>query len=194
MGTKKKLDTKKDNIEAKELTPADFGRTRDDSQNKKTRSEPNSGQAKTPRSKEAEASKETPLGQLSEIRRKVFQSTAGLLYIPGSADGHRFDHVMEHAEDDPTKKVHGVFDGDRNTILATIDEAYLLAQKGGRNVQSKQQNDRQVHTVKLSRRIGYVCGEDGKRQRNPECRYLRLVLEEHGDEKIVISAFPTKSF
>ncbi len=134
---------------------------------------------------------EQPLGKLREIRNNVFESTAGLRYVPGSADSHRLRHVMQHAKDDPSKAVHGVFDGDRDKILATIDEAYLKALKGGRDVRSEEQNDRLVYTVNLGRKIGYVGGSEGKRQRNPECRYLRIVLE---DGNVVISAYPAKSF
>jgi len=38
---------------------------------------------------------------------------------------------------------------------------------------------------------GLVGGEEGKRQGNPECHYLKLVLE-NGNE--VISAYPTRKF
>jgi hypothetical protein len=132
-------------------------------------------------------------GRLKEIRTNVFQSSAGLIYRSGSEDGHRLKHVMQHAKDDPQKKIHGVFDGDgdRNIILAVIDEAWVKAKKGGNDVRSNRQNDRQVYTVNLRRRIGYVGGEEGERKDHPECRYLRIVLENDNE---VISAFPTRSF
>jgi len=131
------------------------------------------------------------LGQLKEIRKNVFESTAGLRYVPGSAENHRLRHVMQHAKDDTTKPIHGVFDGKRDQILAVIDEAYLKAQKRGRDVHSEAQNDRLVYTVNLRRKIGYMGGSEGKRTGNPECRYVRIVLE---DGNVVISAYPTKSF
>jgi hypothetical protein len=139
----------------------------------------------------AQQTAEKQLGQLTEIRRRVFESTAGLIYLPGSADGHRLDHVMQHAEDDTSKRIHGVFEGDRDTILATIDEAFEKSRKGGRDVRTEDQNGRTVLTVRMPRKIGHMGGEEGQRQRNPECRYLRLVLE-NGNE--VVSAYPTKSF
>ncbi len=131
------------------------------------------------------------LGQLSEIRKNVFESTAGLRYVAGSADNHRLRHVMQHAKDDTTKPIHGVFEGNRDQILAVIDEAYLKARKGGRDVHREEQNDRLVYTVNLGRKIGYMGGSEGKRTNNPACRYLRIVLE---DGNVVISAYPTKSF
>lgn len=126
-----------------------------------------------------------------ENENAEFVSAAGLRYGRGSVDGHRLKHVLQHAQDDPQKRIHGVFDGDREQIIATIDEAWKKGRKGGPDVRSEQQNDRQVLTVKLSRRVGYVGGSEGRRQKFPECRYVRIVLE---DDRNVISAYPTRSF
>jgi hypothetical protein len=134
-----------------------------------------------------------PPGQLTEIRKNVFRSTAGLTYVPSQTDGHRVRHVMMHAKDDPSKKIHGVFDGDQEQILAVIDDAFLKSQEfpADRDVRIEKQNQRRVITVRMNRRIGYVGGQDGKRQRYPECRFLRLVLE---SDDVVVTAYPTKSF
>ena len=147
--------------------------------------------AATTPSDTAQPDTEPVLGQLREIRNKVFESTAGLRYVPGSEDHHRLDHVMQHAKDDTTKPIHGVFEGTRDQILAVIDEAYQKAEKGGRDVRSEEQNDRLVYTVNLGRKIGYMGGSGGERAGNPDCRYVRIVLE---DGNVVISAYPTKSF
>ena len=147
--------------------------------------------AATTPSDTAQPDTEPVLGELREIRNKVFESTAGLRYVPGSQDNHRLDHVMQHAKDDTTKPIHGVFEGNRDQILAVIDEAYQKAQKGGRDVRSEEQNDRLVYTVNLGRKIGYMGGSGGERAGNPDCRYVRIVLE---DGNVVISAYPTKSF
>jgi hypothetical protein len=132
------------------------------------------------------------LGKLKEIRSNVFQSSAGLIYRAGSEDGHRLRHIMQHAKDNPEKKIHGIFDGngDRNIVLAVIDEAWLIARTGGSDVRSEHQNERRVFTINLRRRIGKLGGEEGKRRNYPECRYLRIVLE---NEHEVISAYPTRS-
>jgi len=142
-------------------------------------------------SKDKTASTGPPLGQLKELRNNVYESTAGLIYLPGSADGHRLRHVMKHAKDDPQKEIHGVFDGDRDEVLTAIDEAFTKAKKGGSDVRSEKQNDRRIYTINLRRRIGQMGGQQGERQGNPECRYLRIVLE---NDIEVISAYPTKSF
>lgn len=136
--------------------------------------------------------KDTPaLGELREIRNNVFESTAGLRYVPGSADGHRLKHVMQHAKDDLTKPKHGVFEGDRDQILAIIDEAYEKAKKGGKDVRNSEEGARTVYIVNLGRKIGYVGGSSGERSGNPDCRYVQLVLE---DGNVVVTAYPTKSF
>ena len=140
-----------------------------------------------------EQKSEPKLGQFKEIRNNVFESTAGLVYVPGSADGHRLRHVMKHAKDEPSKPVHGVFDGDgdRDIVFGLIDEAWIAKLKGGKNVRKQNQGDRTVYTVRMDQRVGYVVGSEGKRQKYPECRYIRIVVER---ENVVISAYPTKSF
>ena len=142
-----------------------------------------------PAAKEAAANSD--LGRLKEVDDNVFESSAGLIYLPGSADGHRLRHVMEHAKDDTSKEIHGVYDGDRDAILAVIDEAFLKARQGGPDVRSEKQNGRRIYTVNLKRRIGQVGGQQGERQGNPDCRYLRLVLE---NDVEVVTAYPSKSF
>jgi len=135
--------------------------------------------------------KSSDLGKLKEVDDNVFESTAGLVYVPGGAEGHRLKHVMQHAKDNPSKPVHGVFDGDRDEILAVIDEAFMKAKKGGSDVRSEKQNGRRIFTVNLRRRIGQVGGSEGERQGHPDCRFVRIVLE---NENEVISAYPSKSF
>ncbi|MCA9037274.1 MAG: hypothetical protein KDA91_19195 [Planctomycetaceae bacterium] len=150
--------------------------------------EPDSATGRT-----ADKSGDIQLGQFTEIRNNTFRSSAGLIYPPGSADGHRLRHVMKHAKDDTSKPVHGVFDGDgdRDVVFALIDKAWVKAKKGGRDVRKERQNDRLVYTVRMDNRVGYVGGREGQRQKNPECRFIRIVIE---DESTVVSAYPTRSF
>ena len=130
---------------------------------------------------------EPQLGQLTDLGNGVQRSSAGLLYTPGSQEGHRLKHVLRHAADQPTRPgLHGVFDGDADAALAVIDEAYLLVKAGSPQVQSRQQGVRTVHEVDLGRRIGFVGGQEGRRRGNPPATQVRLVLEEDR----VITAFP----
>lgn len=157
----------------------------------KKRPELTSPEKNNPPPADEEKEKSSALGKLKEIEDNVFESTAGLLYVPGGAEGHRLKHVMQHAKDNPSKEVHGVFDGDRDEILAVIDEAFMLAKKGGPDVRSEKQNGRRVYTVNLRRKVGQVGGAQGERQGHPDCRFVRIVLE---NENEVISAYPSKSF
>lgn len=130
-------------------------------------------------------------GKLTEIRPRVFRSTAGLIYEPGSADGHRLDHVLKHAKNDSSKPVHGVFAGNREQILALIDTAWLKAGQGGPDVRKTVQNQRLVVTVDLQKSIGYIGGTTGNRRGNPECRLLRIVVEKPDR---VVTAYPVDTW
>ena len=70
-------------------------------------------------------------GLLQEFSKDQFLSPAGLIYGPGSAEGHRLDHLRRHLTDQPTRPgKHGVFDGNMQGALQTIDDAYQRAMKG----------------------------------------------------------------
>ena len=125
---------------------------------------------------------------LRDVGNKVLVSPAGLRYGPGSREGHRTLHVLKHAKDAPDRPIHGVFEGDRDTIFATIDEAYLLSKRRDRAVKVEDSGSRKVYTVNLRRRIGFIGGRAGKRDNHPAAKGLRLVLE----DKDVITAFPIK--
>lgn len=126
------------------------------------------------------------LGELTDLGGRRYRSTAGLIYVPLRSE-HRLEHVLRHAEDDQSKPVHGVFSGDKATILALIDEAYQLAQKGRPpKVTTEEDGERTIYVVDLGRKIGYMGGQSGKRRSFPPCKHLQLVLE--GRE--VITAYP----
>lgn len=129
------------------------------------------------------------LGQLRDLGGKVWESAAGLKYGPGSQEKHRLLHVMRHSKDQPNRPgKHGVFSGqgERKKVLALIDEAYLKAQKGSKNVERKKEGNRVVYTVNMGRRIGFVGGQVGNKQGKPPAYKIRLVLEGSN----VITAFP----
>lgn len=132
-----------------------------------------------------------PPGKLTLVRggrANEFVSTAGLKYVSGSEDGHRLKHILQHAKDNPDKPVHGVFDGDRDQILAWIDLAYIKGQKGGKGTRKESEGGRTVYTVDMGEQIGHVGGQVGQRKNNPPCRYLRLVLQNKNE---VVTAYPS---
>lgn len=134
-------------------------------------------------------SAEPALGELKKISRTVYESTAGVRYGSGSEDGHRLTHLMQHADDDLDKPVHGVFSGTKRGILVLIDEAWLTAQKRGPpQVKKEQQRDRTIYTVDMKKKIGYVGGQRGARQNNPPCYKIRLVME----DRDLITAYPVE--
>ncbi|MCO6455524.1 MAG: hypothetical protein J5I93_09530 [Pirellulaceae bacterium] len=126
-------------------------------------------------------------GALTELPGDVWRSPGGLLYGPGSREGHRLRHVLRHARDDPDRPgEHGVFDGDQAAIVALIDEAYARSEQGAGRVE--RDGPRSVVTVDLQRRVGYVGGQVGRRQGHPATRHVRLVLEGRN----VITAYPLR--
>lgn len=129
-----------------------------------------------------------PLGKLKEVGKKVYVSTAGLKYLPGSADGHRLLHIMQHAKDNPEKPVHGVYNGNKEEILALIDEAWLLVKEKSPRVKSEEEGDRQVLTVDMQRVVGYTGGSVGQRKNHPKCTRVRIVVE---NEDEIVTAYPT---
>ncbi len=125
-------------------------------------------------------------GELTEIAPGVFESTAGLVYKPGSREGHRIDHVLRHAEDAPERPIHGVFDGGRDEIFAVLDEAWSIARQRGPPVKIERNGQRTTYTIDMGRRVGYVGGGAGLRNGYPAASHIRLVLE----DRDVITAFP----
>ena len=135
---------------------------------------------------EQDADSELLYGLLREVSNDRYISPAGLQYTPGSAEGHRLEHLRRHTKDDPSRPgSHGVFDGEMEGALKTIDRAYRKAKQGTRTTKSVD-DGRTIYTVDLGGRIGFVGGRDGGRKRNPMARRVRIVLE--GTR--VITAYP----
>lgn len=130
---------------------------------------------------------ELKYGLLREVQPDRFLSPAGLMYGPGSQEGHRLRHLERHLQDAPTRAgPHGVFDDEFPEVLAIIDEGYQRAKTGKSGVTTEKQDQRTIYTINLGRRIGYVGGREGNRRDRPQARRLRIVLE--GNR--VITAFP----
>jgi hypothetical protein len=125
-------------------------------------------------------------GSLKEVSPQRYLSPAGLLYSPGSQEGHRLEHLRRHTVDDPGRPgSHGVFDGEMPGALQTIDRAYDRAKQGQRTT-TQNDGDRTIYTVDMGGRVGFVGGRDGARRNHPMARRVRLVVQ--GNQ--FITAYP----
>lgn len=148
---------------------------------------------KSPNKRAIKSSKDPPSGEedlstfLKEIRPKVFQSPAGLIYTPGSRHKHRLKHIFAHQSDQPNRTgKHSVFKVQgKVALLKLLDEAYLLAESG-KQTQTKQDRRRTIHTVNMKRNVGFIGGQYGKKNNYPKTNKIRLVLEKQN----VITAYP----
>lgn len=150
---------------------------------------PKSTESKSTESKPAkpEANSDLLYGLLKDTGREVYVSPAGLRYTRGSEEGHRLKHIEKHLKDIPDRPgKHGVFDGDMAQVLRWIDDAYTRGKQGAKGVRKREENGRTVYEVPFTKSIGYIGGRDGKRDKNPDAKRLRLVVD--GDQ--VITAFP----
>ena len=129
---------------------------------------------------------------LKTIGRDRFESPAGLVYEMGPRGEHRIDHILRHAQDDPSRPIHSVFDSDRDAILALLDEAYelVLAQSKRVRKESDPERDwRTEYTIDMQRKIGYEGGQSGRRKKYPELRRLKLILDNDNE---VVTAYPCR--
>ncbi len=147
----------------------------------------NNVSSKSPRGppQTSQADEDLLYGLLREVSRDRYVSPAGLQYGPGSEEGHRLEHLRRHVKDIPNRPVHGVFDGDMEGALKTIDQAYERAKQGTRTTK-KVDRGRIIYSVDMGKRIGFIGGQSGSRKGNPLARRVRLVLEGTN----VITAYP----
>ncbi|MCO6044629.1 hypothetical protein NG895_11990 [Aeoliella sp. ICT_H6.2] len=124
---------------------------------------------------------------LEEIGRDTYQSPSGLVFGRGSVDGTRLAHLMTHAEDEPNRPgQHGVFDeSDQARLVQLVDRAYDQALHN-QNSKRRTEGRREVFTIDLGRRIGYIGGQSGARRNHPPAHHIRLVV----DGNRFITAFP----
>ena len=68
------------------------------------------------------------------------------------------------------------------------DAALKWVTSQNKDVRKEEEGERVVFTVNMKRPVGFMGGQEGERRGNPECRFIRIVLENDNE---VISAFPT---
>lgn len=91
-------------------------------------------------------------GRLSYLRDGIWVSSQGLKYGPGSAQGHRVLHVLEHTVADPSKPNHTVFNVEGANVIQLLDQAWIL--KLQNNIQAVTQGNRSVYEIPMGRTIG----------------------------------------
>ena len=126
-------------------------------------------------------------GFLTEFGRNLYESPAGLVYGPGSEQGHRLKHIAKHLVDEPNRPgSHGVFRGSMKEFLNAIDNAYSRAKTGAKGTTKKEDDGSVVYEVTFEKPIGFIGGETGGRKKNPPAKRIRLVVRGNN----VITAFP----
>ncbi|MEQ8456202.1 MAG: RHS repeat-associated core domain-containing protein [Sandaracinaceae bacterium] len=134
------------------------------------------------------------LGSLRATAPNEWRSAAGLVYgpeHPNSKFRNRVEHVLNHAEDIPTRPGphgHGVFDSGRRGALADVDEAWQRAQDSVPGLRVTPQGNRTVYDVPMERRVGFVGGKHGANTGNPDAGWIRIVIGDRG----VVTAFPVR--
>ncbi len=124
---------------------------------------------------------------LKPLGRDRYESPSGLIYAPGSEEGHRLSHIARHLEDQPDRPgSHGVFDGDMAAFLVAIDDAYKRARGHAKGTKSRLEDGMTVYEAPFDQTIGYLGGTEGARKKNPKLKKLRLVLRDRN----LITAFP----
>ncbi|MEI7460753.1 MAG: hypothetical protein WCK15_15190 [Pirellula sp.] len=135
----------------------------------------------------AERDSEKVHGFLTEVGRNRFESPAGLVYGPGSEEGHRLKHIERHLEDQPKRPgSHGVFEGDMHAFLVAIDDAYSRAKSGDKGTKKIQDEGSTIYEASFKKPIGFLGGQEGGRKRNPPLKQLRIVVRGNS----LITAFP----
>jgi RHS repeat-associated protein len=129
---------------------------------------------------------------LTQVGPNTYESPAGLRYNPEAAHSpfaDRFEHVLNHTQNQPNRTAHGVFnDPNPNAVAGLVDDAYRRIQNGeGFHMR---QGQRDVYVVNMGQDIGYFGGVNGGLAGNPPARYVQLVLQ-NGNE--VITAYPVSA-
>lgn len=126
-------------------------------------------------------------GILKSVGKDRYESPAGLIYAPGSEEGHRLSHIERHLDDDPQRPgSHGVFQGSMEQFLIAIDEAYRRARGHAKGTRTRSEEAETVYEAPFDQPIGYLGGSLGRDKGNPPLKRLRVVVRGTN----LITAFP----
>jgi len=129
--------------------------------------------------------------QLKEVGRDRFESPAGLLYTMGARGEHRIEHVMRHSRNMADRHAHGVFigNGDRDTVLKLIDDAWKLAEAKSPKAKYEKSKGNDAWTVNMGHKVGYDGGRKGQRNGGKSLNSIKLILANRNQ---VITAYPVR--
>jgi hypothetical protein len=167
------------------------GKERESSSNSNSNSAP---QKETKASLPPSSSKETTANDdlkyrfLEPLGRDRYKSPAGLIYAPGSEEGHRIEHIRRHLEDQPDRPgSHGVFSGDITEFLIAIDDTYKRARGHAKGTKQREEDGATVYEAPFDKPIGFLGGTEGSRRGYPKLKRMRIVVCGQN----LITAFPT---
>ncbi|WP_166823224.1 hypothetical protein [Thalassoroseus pseudoceratinae] len=126
--------------------------------------------------------------KLKSLGRDTWISPAGVRYSGRDPNGlTRKAHVLRHARDIPNRDgPHGVFDGGDDVAFAWIDEAWKKIKTD--RIRPQSDDGRDVYTVSMGRRVGFLGGKTGAERNHPALRKIFIVVRKGTSE--VITAFP----
>lgn len=101
-----------------------------------------------------------------------------MIYGQGSKHGNRLRHILKHAQVDPTKPIHSVFDMDIKSIPSAIDEAWRKRGSAIRSVNPSNANTEYIVNM------GRTVGQNGENS-------IKVVIKA-GTESDIVTAFPTR--
>jgi hypothetical protein len=126
-------------------------------------------------------------GILKSLGRERYESPAGLVYGPGSEEGHRLQHIERHLKDDPDRPgSHGVFRGSMDQFLMAIDDTYRRARGHAKGTRTRNEEAETIYEAPFEEPVGFLGGSAGREKRNPDLKRLRIVVR----GKNLITAFP----
>lgn len=168
-------------------TPSRPDKSRANNTGTSTRQETGPSSKENKSSKVKDPSIELKYGFLESLGGERYRSPAGLMYGPGSEEGHRLAHLERHLRDAP-KRVgsHGVFEGDMKAFLEAIDETYKRARGHAKGSRSRREENEMVYEALFEKPIGYLGGMQGGERNNPKLLRMRVVVRDGN----VITAFP----
>jgi hypothetical protein len=173
--------TTKKNADAK---PSSASKSNESKAPKDESDEDSDLESKTPEKKSPPQSVED---YLTEVGKNRFESPAGLIYKPGSEEGHRLKHIERHLSDMPDRPgSHGVFDGSMVEFLIAIDDTVTRAKQKLKGTSMKEDDGDIAYEAGFDKPIGFLGGETGKRKKNPKVRKMKVIVRDDA----VITAFP----